>query len=229
MSDNDKSSFSRRDFLKTFGATAAGVYVATVVPGKLLKASDGVLVMPASEGYLLIDTKKCQSCVSCMLACSLVHEGTESLSLSRIQILQNPYGKFPDDVTIAQCRQCEDPLCVKACPSKALCVDKTNGNVRTVDERKCIGCMKCLEACPFSPSRLQWNMENKHSQKCDLCKDTPYHWDEAGGSPDGKLACVCVCPVGAIAFSREMPKQTEDGYEVNLRGLDWKMLRYPEA
>jgi hypothetical protein len=47
------------------------------------------LAIPASEGYLLVDTKKCQGCVSCMLACSLVHEGIASLSLARIQVLQN--------------------------------------------------------------------------------------------------------------------------------------------
>lgn len=229
MPDHEKSNYSRRDFLKTFGATATGVYVATVIPGKLLGLSNGVLLVSASEGYLLIDTKKCQGCVSCMLACSLVHEGVESLSMSRIQILQSPHSKFPDDITIAQCRQCTDPLCVKACPSKALHVDKANGNIRTVDDRKCIGCMKCIEACPFTPSRLQWNMANKHSQKCDLCADTPYHWDKNGGGPDGKQACVSVCPVGAIAFSKEIPEQKEDGYEVNLRGLDWKKLRYPAA
>ena len=45
--------------------------------------------LPPSDGYILVDTKKCQGCVSCMLACSLVHEGLESQSLSRIQIIQD--------------------------------------------------------------------------------------------------------------------------------------------
>ncbi len=37
-----------------------------------------------------------------MLVCSLVHEGEENLSLSRIQILQDPFGRWPDDLTQEQ-------------------------------------------------------------------------------------------------------------------------------
>ena len=111
---------SRRDFLKFTGTVAIG---AGVLP-KLIWLDDAIAVIPASEGYLLVDTKKCQGCLSCMLACSLVHEGTENLSLARIQILQNSFAKFPDDLTMAQCRQCVEPPCVDACPEKALYVDK---------------------------------------------------------------------------------------------------------
>ncbi len=54
--------------------------------------------IPASEGYLLVETKKCQSCTSCMLACSLVHEGVENLSRARIQIIQDSLEFYPDDI-----------------------------------------------------------------------------------------------------------------------------------
>jgi len=40
------------------------------------------------------------------------------------------------------------------------------------------------------------------SRKCDLCADAPYHWDDAGGGPEGKQACVVVCPMGAIPTSK---------------------------
>lgn len=226
MSDQDQSTVSRRAFLRTFGLTAAGVYVAAVVPGKFLGTRDGMVALAAADGYLLVDTRKCQGCVSCMLACSLVHEGIESLSLSRIQILQNPLERFPDDIVLATCRQCTEPLCVKACPTEALHVDKAHGDVRTVDQRQCIGCMKCIEACPFTPSRMQWNFDGRHSQKCDLCTHTPYHWDEKGGGAGGQQACVAVCPLNAISFSKEIPEQEGNaGYEVNLRGKDWAILR----
>ncbi len=58
-----------------------------------------------SEGYLVVDTKKCSSCQSCMLACSLVHEWKENTSLSRIQILQDAFERFPNDLSQEQCRQ----------------------------------------------------------------------------------------------------------------------------
>jgi protein NrfC len=186
---------------------------------------NGIAAIPASEGYLLVDTKKCQGCLTCMLACSLSHEGEENLSLSRIQIIQNPFEGFPDDLDISQCRQCVDPKCVEACPTDALFVDKEHGNIRRIDETKCIGCESCIEACPFTPSRSIWDADEEHALKCDLCLDTPF-WDQEGG-PGGKQACVELCPLGALKFTKEIPDQEGDrGYKVNLRGPGWRKLGF---
>jgi protein NrfC len=197
-----------------------------------LPAADEI---PPSDGYLLVDTKKCQGCASCMLACSLIHEGVESLSLSRIQIMQNSFGSFPGDLTIEQCRQCVDPPCVEECPTGALTTNPEYGNVRMVDKEKCIGCGTCYDVCPYTPSRAVLAADNDYdgevkSRKCDLCANSPYHWDKAGGGPEGKQACVEVCPVGAIMFTKEIPKQDgEDGYKMNLRGPNWGKLGYPDS
>ena len=52
--------------------------------------------------------------------------------------------------------------------------------------------------------------------------------DKGGGGPDGKQACVEVCPVGAIKFTAEIPVQAGDeGYKVNLRTKNWWKLGYP--
>ena len=179
----------------------------------------------ATWGFLLVDMKKCQGCLSCMLACSLVHDGIASLSLSRIQVLQNSFGKWPNDLTLNQCRQCVEPACVVACPVDALKPDPDFGGVTTVDSEKCIGCKKCVEACPYSPSRVIWNFEEEHSQKCDLCANAPF-WDNDGG-PDGKKACIEICPLGAIVFTKVIPDQEGDkGYTVNLRSSQWKKLGF---
>ncbi|NWF93119.1 MAG: 4Fe-4S dicluster domain-containing protein [Syntrophaceae bacterium] len=212
---------SRRDFLKYTGTVAIG---AGAFPNRIW-LDDAIAAIPASEGYLLVDTKKCQGCLSCMLACSLVHEGEENLSLARIQVLQNSFAKFPDDLTMAQCRQCVEPACVEACPVKALFVDKKNGNVRVVDVKKCIGCKSCVQACPFEPSRALWNPNKKKALKCDLCSDAPF-WSKKGGV-EGKQACVEVCPLSAIKFTKEIPEQKGDtGYKVNLREESWRRLGY---
>jgi protein NrfC len=223
----DDGVLSRRAFLKLSGTAVVGLSVGGVLSNAIL-LDEAIAAIPVSEGYLLVDTKKCQGCVSCMLACSLVHEGVENLSLARIQIMQNPFEKWPNDLMIEQCRQCPTPACVDACPTKALHADARFGNVRRVDYKKCIGCWSCIKACPYRPANALWNPTGKHSQKCDLCADAPYHWDKAGGGPKGKQACVEVCPVAAIKFTRDIPEQKGDkGYRVNLRSAAWKKLRYP--
>ncbi|MGD9047993.1 MAG: 4Fe-4S dicluster domain-containing protein [Anaerolineae bacterium] len=204
----------------------------TPVPTQVLTPA---ALIPPADGYLLVDIEKCQGCLSCMLACSLIHEGGESLSLSRIQIMQNSFESYPADLTIEQCRQCVEPACVEVCPVDALEPDANFGNVRIVDKEKCIGCGLCFEACPFTPSRAFLAADEAYggeakSRKCDLCANAPYHWDEAGGGPDGKQACVAICPVGAIAFSKEIPVQEGiGGYKVNLRDEVWASLGYPTS
>ena len=221
---NKNLGLSRREFLKVSGNVAVLVGTGGAL-NKLVWLRNGMAAIPASEGYLLVDTKKCQGCLTCMLACSLAHEGEESLSLSRIQILQNPFGGFPYDLDISQCRQCVDPKCVEACPTDALFVDKEHSNIRRIDETKCIGCESCIETCPYTPSRSIWDGDEEHALKCDLCLDTPF-WNQKGG-PEGKQACVELCPLGALTFTKEIPDQEGDrGYKVNLRGPGWKKLGF---
>ena len=184
------------------------------------------ITYPLSEGYLVVDTTECSGCQSCMMACSLVHEGEASLSLSRIQVIRNPLGRFPEDISQEVCRQCVDPLCVQVCPTDACHVDTANGNVRVIDESKCIGCKLCLDACPFMPHRTIWNQKKGVATKCDLCINTPY-WNETGG-PDGKQACVEACPMKAIKLVTEVPMQLGTaGYDVNLRNEHWGHLGLP--
>jgi protein NrfC len=217
--DSPLTGLSRRDFIKFSGMAISGIYMIGCEIGKEGRKK-------AEWGFILVDMKKCQGCQSCMLACSLVHEGIISLSASRIQILSDPYGKYPDDILISQCRQCLQPACLAACPTGALARDPDHGNVALIDPAKCIGCQNCINACPWSPARPIWNSEGSYSQKCDLCAHAD-HWDEVGG-PDGKKACIEACPLGAIAFSKYVPDQSApDSYEVNLRDSAWRKLGYP--
>lgn len=222
--ENREQEVTRRSFLKIAGIAAVGAGTETFLPPIWL--DDAVAVIPVSRGYLLVDAKKCQDCTTCMLACSLVHEGRENHSLARIQIVQNPFEKFLVDIAPALCRQCVDPPCVKICPTGALHADIEHGNVRRVDKEKCIGDMLCVEACPYEPSRAIWNFEDGYAQKCDLCATAPF-WSQRG-EPGGKQACVEACPLEAIKFTEEIPAQDGDaGYQANLRGESWKKMGYP--
>ncbi len=219
---------TRRAFLVSSGAAIAADALSSHTPiaavaATATPAAAAETAYAAAKGYLIYDSKKCAGCVTCMLSCSLVHEGKENLSLARIQISQSSFAKFPDDIKIAICRQCITPVCVQSCPTGACFVDSANGNVRRINSAKCIGCKTCLSACPQQPNRTVWNPATKKSLKCDLCLDTPY-WNEKGG-PNGKQACVEVCPMKALKFVADTPDQTEtDGYDVNLRNEHWQNL-----
>jgi protein NrfC len=158
-----------------------------------------------------------------MAACSLVHHGQVNLSLARIQVMHDHFGRFPADAVVSQCRQCVKPKCVAACPAGALSANPRQGNVRTIDGEKCTGCGECMRACPYAPVRVVWNHETRRAQKCDLCAGA-VRWKQSG-APRLRQACVEVCPVGAIAFSSAVPSQAGDqGYLVNLRGRDWELV-----
>ena len=221
-----KKKYSRRDFLVTGGTVVAVDALIANAPATAAVAAPAAAAKtsyPASKGYLVYDSKKCAGCTTCMLSCSLTHYGVQSLALSRIQIIQDSFGKFPYDIKMAPCRQCVTPVCVENCPVGAAFVDTKNSNVRRIDSKKCIGCKTCLAMCPQQPHRTVWNHVEGKSSKCDLCIDTPY-WDEKGG-PAGKQACVESCPMKAIKFVAQTPDQTEtDGYDVNLRNDHWLNL-----
>jgi len=206
--------YSRRHFVAAGGTVLAGGALTSyaVAPATApVKASD----YPQSTAYLVYDSRQCSGCQSCMLACSLVHEGEANLSLSRIQVTRSVLTRYPYDIQIAVCRQCPEPLCVANCPTGACHIDTGNGNVRRIDESKCIGCQTCLKSCPFMPHRTVWKPAVSKATKCDLCTDSPY-FSKPGG-PSGEQACVVTCPMGAVKLVHELPSQTDiSGYDVNL-------------
>lgn len=84
---------------------------------------------------------------------------------------------------------CEDPGCLKACPSPGAIVQYTNGIV-DFHEEHCIGCGYCITGCPFNVPRI--SKQDHKAYKCTLCSDRV----AVGREP----ACVTTCPTGAIVF-----------------------------
>lgn len=209
---------SRREFVRDMGTF--GVFVAVAAAGvDLFVLPDDVLAVKLSAGYLLVDSRKCSGCMTCSAACSIVHHGVVDDSRARIQVEVNPFGAFPDDIRVFQCWQCKDPACVHACPVDALLPDPVTG-VRVVDPDRCIGCLSCVLACIRDVSVPCWDDAADAVVKCDLCADTPF-WDEEGGI-DGSRACERVCPMNAIRFTNELPREITD-YAPDLSGPGWKL------
>jgi tetrathionate reductase subunit B len=86
------------------------------------------------------------------------------------------------------CNQCENPPCVQVCPVGA--TFKTEDGVILVDDKRCIGCRYCIQACPYGARYL--HPEKETADKCTFC----YHRITKGMLP----ACVEVCPTQARVF-----------------------------
>ena len=166
------------------------------------------------QKYIAADPKKCQGCLNCMLACSLVHTGEQNLNLAGIKIIQNPFGHFPADIRIITCRQCADAPCAAVCPVDAFCF---NDNIWSVNAEKCLGCHSCANACVCQPSSISFSPATTKAFKCDFCLSVPYL--------EKKQACLEVCPVQALAIVSEKDYLTYE--DVNLRDFFWWLLGYP--
>ena len=211
-----KKKFSRRDFVVGGGTVLAGGALTVYAPraasakGAASKQSE----YPLSKRYLVYDSRHCLGCMNCMFACSTVHEGVSSLSLSRIQVTRAVLTKYPLDIIVNVCRQCPEAMCVENCPVGACHISVENANVRIIDAEKCIGCGTCLKSCPHTPHRTIWDPGANKFTKCDLCVHTPY-FQKKGGPLDNQ-ACVSTCPAGALKLVSELPSQTdESGYDFN--------------
>lgn len=95
------------------------------------------------------------------------------------------------------CNMCERPSCVQVCPVAAT-FQTADGFVLN-DDKRCIGCGYCVQACPYSVRFI--NPVKKVSEKCTWC----YHRVSQGRQP----ACVSVCPVQARKFGDLADKQSE--------------------
>jgi protein NrfC len=210
----------RRDFLAGSSVAAAAGALTVCAAGSaadVFGQGSAGKSYAASTGYLVYDSRLCLGCQSCMFACSVTHEGEANPSLSRIQVIRDApsFTKYPFDIVMSVCRQCVSPLCVQNCPTGACHVDEANGNIRMIDQSKCVGCQRCIQSCPQRPHRTVWNPVKKKSTKCDLCADAPY-WSQKGG-PTGKQACVESCTVKALKLVAAAPSQTDiSGYDINL-------------
>jgi len=180
----------RRTVLKGFTLGAIGL-ASVVTIGKFLE----ILTFPngqkvaLAKGVILADKSLCSGCRICEMVCANFNSGgRNSASLSRI-LLEKEY--LRGDYQPKVCHQCADPPCLKACPVTALQVERQRGTyARIIDERACIGCQKCVEACQkyFQPSRPRFDVQKQRTIKCHLCFGDPQ--------------CVKFCPLGVLRMER---------------------------
>ncbi len=189
----------RREFLK-IGLAITGVLAGG---GVLSLVSDIHKVFASPKEFskkypykphysMVIQSDRCIACEFCVAACVITNDipdyGYRTAILERE--LPMAVGQKREFIPIL-CNHCNNPPCVRACPTKATYKDKQNGIVM-MDYKKCIGCKTCILACPYSAR--YFNEESHAIDKCNFCLDSRLSRGE-------KLpACVEACPQEVRVF-----------------------------
>jgi molybdopterin-containing oxidoreductase family iron-sulfur binding subunit len=195
---------------------------------------------PPIEGVLFgyaLDIGRCVGCRKCVYACVDENNQSRDPQVHWIRVLEmdrargvdlhhaDAYydadkvprpGKFYFPV---QCQQCQDPPCVKVCPTEATWKEKDG--IVVIDYNWCIGCRCCMSACPYGARHMNWAdpeipkedvnpvthylgnrpRERGVVEKCTFCVQRT----RKGRYP----ACVEVCPVGARKFGNLLDAKSE--------------------
>ena len=93
-----------------------------------------------SDGkVLLFNHEKCAGCRSCVVGCSLYHDGECGKVVSRVAVVRNE--RFGESFPVG-CDACTDAPCAAVCPTGACAMDHESG-ITKINADKCIGCKEC--------------------------------------------------------------------------------------
>ena len=226
----------RRKFLKAAGFAAlglAGKPAVDVLAGTGRAVEEAGVAgaaeqrgepLAAKRWAMIVDLRKCAEkgeCTKCIDACHTAHNVPDfDNPKDEVKwIWKQPYhnafieqeNEFIDEglkhaPVILLCNHCDNPPCVRVCPTKATWKREEDGIVM-MDWHRCVGCRFCVAACPYGsrsfnyrdprpfieevrpdfPTRMRGVVE-----KCTFCDERLVR---------GRLpACVEACPNGSMVF-----------------------------
>ena len=143
----------------------------------------------------------CIGCHACEAACSEKNDLPAHLSFRSVGYVEG--GTYPSFTRInisMACNHCDDPVCLKGCPTRAYTKHPEYGAV-IQDPDICFGCGYCTWVCPYNAPQL--DPVEGQVQKCNMCVDRL----EVGLKP----ACVSACLGNALNFGviENTPKRRE--------------------
>jgi Fe-S-cluster-containing dehydrogenase component len=137
---------------------------------------------------MLIDSEKCYNCGACIVGCQQRNAVPYGFRRNWVRVDAIPRYGFGKGFQPGGCMQCDAPLCVEACPTRATW--KSDDGVVLIDRERCIGCGACIAACPYD-ARYR-HPERGTADKCDYCAPSRH----LGIAP----ACVQLCPAHVRIF-----------------------------
>ncbi len=218
---------TRKQFLKFSGACLVAFsgkkVLALLDETNPLSAASTTTATPKRWG-MLVDIRKCfkaPDCTRCIAACDHAHnvpsianplrevkwiwkEPFESVfSADQTQYLDSA---VKNEAAMVMCNHCDNPPCVRVCPTGATWKRPEDGIVM-MDWHRCIGCRYCMAACPYGSRSFNWSdprpllttinadfptRTKGVVEKCTFCPER---------LAKGELpACVAACPEKALMF-----------------------------
>ncbi len=143
----------------------------------------------------------CIGCHACESACAEKNETPAHLAFRSVGYVEG--GSYPDfqrmNISMA-CNHCDDPVCLKGCPTNAYTKHTEYGAVLQ-DPDTCFGCGYCTWVCPYNAPQL--DPVQGQVSKCNMCVDRL----EVGLKP----SCVSACVGNALDFGvvEDIPENRE--------------------
>ncbi len=199
---------SRRDFIKTAGISALGLGAGTLLDvagiGANANAQEyapGPDALTATHWAMVIDTRAFESheeLQACIDACHRFHNVPKIGTKQDVKWIwtdsfhhsfpEKPNHHLSEEVEhrefLLLCNHCENPPCVRVCPTKAT-FKRANDGIVMMDMHRCIGCRFCMAACPFGSRSFNFMDPRPHLEfpenpeyptrmrgvveKCDFC------------------------------------------------------------
>lgn len=216
---------SRRDFLKLAGLSAVTIAAKPII--SVLEAAKLPQESPltAKRWAMVIDLRKCEqehNCTRCIDACHTSHNVPEfDNPKDEIKWIwkekfhhafhEQEHEHLDESLVhshpLVLCNHCDNPPCVRACPTGATWKREQDGIVM-MDWHRCIGCRYCMTACPYGSRSFNWRDPRPHIkgevdlsyptrmrgvvEKCTFC--------DVRLSQGLMPSCIEACPVDALAF-----------------------------
>jgi DMSO reductase iron-sulfur subunit len=160
----------------------------------------------------------CISCHACEAACSEKNDLPAHIAFRSVGYVEG--GSYPSyqrmNLSMA-CNHCDDPVCLKGCPTRAYTKFAEYGAVLQ-DPDICFGCGYCTWVCPYNAPQL--DTRAGHVSKCNMCVDRL----EVGLKP----ACAAACLAGALDFGIiETRPEHRDQLEAQIPGFPSPEITHP--